>query len=280
MEIGNGQSWPALREHAKRNRITTFITVSALVFIVAAYALSLLRTSLDVLWPLQVLLGGQIQLSGTDQHPNDDAARLSAFAALFTIFVLAITAGLSMFGYQSIRQAQVREKTLSFIEKTNEDKDIFELFEQLRYVRYKYDENIQFELVYAEYTDFVKNEMNDDNRNDGQRLDYDYIVHLLNFYETWALGVRFGSLDEAMLADFWRRPLIVHWAALVEFVYSLRIVRNDPAAYELSEQLANRWALESEREIIDRKIADWRKANKIEQTRRGFFGVRLFKRVA
>ena len=243
----------AWQERMRRYRRFRIAILVFLLFIAGAYFTGLLSASLGVLSPVTSLLG----LS--EMAPDEQGAQmLTAFAGMFTILILGATAFLTYLGYTSIRDAQIREKTLELIEKTNEDQDIFMLFEQLRYVRFKYKEEINFDDVYTDYIQFVENEMNDQNRHEVFRKDYDYIVHLLNLYETWAVGLHFRSLDEEMLMEFWRRPFIVHWQALVKFVYGLRLKRNDPDAYVNAEALVMRWANPEEQKRIETLIDEWR----------------------
>ncbi|MEM8936840.1 MAG: DUF4760 domain-containing protein [Pseudomonadota bacterium] len=188
---------------------------------------------------------------------NAGADNLTAFAGLITILILLATAMLTFIGYRSVRDAQMRIKTLEFIEKTNEDDDIFTLFEQLRYIIEKYDGNITFEAVFGEYKRYASG-LNEATRRESLRLDYDYIIHLLNFYETWAIGVNKEVLDEEMLYDWWRATLILHWTHLLSFVFDYRRERATDEAYEHVERMATRWANADDAKEINARIKKWR----------------------
>ena len=173
------------------------------------------------------------------------------------MLVLIATAALSYFGYDTVRKAQIRQKTLEFIEKTNEDKDIFNLFEQIRLIKRKYKDDIDFSDVYREFLEHIGSAPVSNSHTRYERRDYDYIIHLLNFYETWSIGLQANSLDEDMLREFWRRPLLLHWIALAKFVYSYRIEREDSEAFVNAEALADRWASPSERSEVNARLKQW-----------------------
>lgn len=244
--------WERLQGHARRNGLVFWLIVGVLAFIACAYVVGLLQTAFGII----AFAAGVLTQSTADAL---DANTYTAFAGLFSILALAATAGLTVFGYRMIRLAQIRQKTLEFIEKTNEDQDIFGLFERLRYIRAKYKDDICFDEVYGE---FLAARGGDEPvpPDAEERLDYDYIVHLLNFYETWSIGILYGALDEQMLCEFWRVPLILHWTQLVAFVLDYREKRQNGEAYINAEALALHWADKSEREAIEVRAARWKSA--------------------
>lgn len=250
--------WEKLQARAKRHR--TIVQFLALFggLTLCAYAVSLFHASGGVISAALKPTGiATPQLFDMDR---DYAEWLTAFAALVTILVLVATAGFSIFGYSIIRDAQTSQKTLQLIEKTNEDREVFGLFEQLRIIEAKYGDSIPFADVYDEFTAYISTTLSAKERADYQRQDYDYIVHLLNLYETWAVGVIFGSINDEMLSEFWRKPLVGHWTQLVSFVEDHRALKQNEEAYVNAEALAVHWATADELAEIQRRKREWLRA--------------------
>jgi len=195
-------------------------------------------------------------------RPARTYALLSAYGALLTIIVLIATAIVARSEYAIAKDTQVRVKTLDYVSKINEDRDVIQMFAQFRYVRDKYDDDITYADIRSDYdrhkADYQR--MRDEGEyEDYAPHDYDYILQLLNIYETWAIGILNGALDHGMLKDWWRESFVRHWISLASFVGEYRARRGGEEAYEHMERLAKRWMTRAETaELAGRRKRDRR----------------------
>lgn len=82
------------------------------------------------------------------------------------------------------------------------------------------------------------------------RNDRDCVLHVLNYYESWGIGIRGQALDEKMLKDWWRSSLVRDFIDLYPFIAGYRRVLGIQTAFNEFQVLATSWATPSERAKI------------------------------
>lgn len=87
---------------------------------------------------------------------------------------------------------------------------------------------------------------------------------ILNDYETLAIGVRRGILDEEFLYRFMRSPLIRDWVAASPYVIALRAQYGIPQIYVEFEGLASQWQNEMSYYRPDFAMPDRRRVVSVE----------------
>lgn len=201
------------------------------------------------------------ETGGESVFEGNRYALFSAFASLVTIIVLLVTAFIARTEYSLSKVARIKTRTLDQIGKINEDQDIIQNYAQFRYILDKYNGIITFNKVNRSYVRYKEDYKKSREGNFDLKYvqhDFDHILQLLNFYETWAIGVNNDALDANMLRDWWREPYVRHFSSLVGFVHQYRKELNRPEAYEHFEALAKKWASSKEKKLIEsnRRAAD------------------------
>lgn len=181
------------------------------------------------------------------------ADRFEALASLSTaITTLAIigTVFTAWLAYQVHAKTARVQKTIDFIYRQVHDQDILDIIDTNRQIKKKYERKkrpITYENIMqdSEATAQLLAEMrvsSIDNKRDG-----DYIINLLNYYETWAIGIENSALEESLLKSWWRTTFVRDWQTYKTFVNEYRSVVRSGQAYCKVESLALRWAEDHEK---------------------------------
>lgn len=175
-----------------------------------------------------------------DGDHKDHIAGYTAFAALYTAFIALLSLTGAIVGYNFVRNSESRSKTLDFITRQLQDGDIIKMFSDFRSLRKKYHSTVIFFDVLGEASQ--KNENGPGIGPPLLKQEYDLIVQVLNYYETWGIGLEYRALDERMLKDWWRSSLVADFTDLYAFVIGYRDANGTPKTFEKAEMLARRWA--------------------------------------
>lgn len=180
------------------------------------------------------------------------AAEIATIAlALGTMLMAAavvISAAAAYISYQDNRRIAKTRLTMDQISRQVHDKDIITIFNGFRAIRQKYElgkdpENPLTHSMVIE-ADLNTEKMLGENgiHANARQKDRDVIINLLNYYETWALGIERQAYDEEMLRDWWRSSLVADYLDLKSYVDTHRKALGNFAAFEGFEKLARKWA--------------------------------------
>lgn len=189
--------------------------------------------------------------------PAEQAGHAQQAQRAYQTVIAAITAGAIVgtvligwiaYNVQSITAR--RQKTFDVIYRQCHDKDIIEILDVNRHIRNKYaaaDDAITLQSVRTNDQVFRQTLEANGLAQARRKLDFDYIMGLLNYYETLAIGVENEALDEALLKSWWRTNLVRDWTVFKDFVIDYRKEARAAAAFCKFEALANAWANEGEK---------------------------------
>lgn len=170
---------------------------------------------------------------------------ISAFATSLTAFAIVGTVLTAFIAYKVNARTAKIQKTMDYISRQVHDNDIIEIFNASRNIKKKYSEKgleISYNNVISESEEF-RRVLGENNLSTGTRkTDSDYIFNLLNYYETWAIGIYNEALDESILRSWWRTALVNDWMIYKEFIEGHRKERRNVRAFIEFENLAKRWA--------------------------------------
>lgn len=136
------------------------------------------------------------------------------------------------------------------------DRDLLQVFDRFRGIRKKFGNNLSYALVISTGAESGHNEL-----GHFVRSDRDCLIHILNYYESWAIGINHGALSVAMLENWWRSTLVGDFIDLYPFVYGYRKETGVVGAFDQTERLVTeRWADSKELQELAMARAAARKA--------------------
>ncbi len=188
-------------------------------------------------------------LRGAHANDVDNIGGYTEFAAIYTAVAIALTLVSGLYGYGLLVSAQGKTKTMDFIAQQVNDRDLIDMFSELRNVKRRYGETVSYETVYADYKRYQEM-VSDHGELANRRHAYDLIVQVLNYYETWGIGIENQALNDKMLNEWWRSSLVRDFISLYGFILEYREKKEIRDTFENAEKLAIRWADKDELAMI------------------------------
>lgn len=183
--------------------------------------------------------------------PDQFLQKLSALTQIFTLIVLAATAAIAAIYYERSVRISKSKNSLELIYRQVHDRDVIEVFDAYRAIKTRYPGGLKYHQIMKDYKKAQKKAYCDGGNPDlANRHDLNYLVQLLNYYESWSIGVDSKALDEPMMIQWWRSSLVRHWRELFDFVETYREERRAPHAFTGVQRLAERWANENQRALF------------------------------
>lgn len=182
----------------------------------------------------------------------DIATIALAIGTMLMAAAVVISAAAAYISYQDNRQIAKTRLTMDQISRQVHDKDIISIFNGFRAIRQKYNlgqdpENPLTHRTVIEADRETERMLGANGIHAGNRQkDRDVIINLLNYYETWALGIQRQAYDAEMLKDWWRSSLVADYIDLRVYIDTHRKAGKNFAAFEGFENLAKKWATPEE----------------------------------
>ncbi|MEO1150159.1 MAG: DUF4760 domain-containing protein [Pseudomonadota bacterium] len=189
----------------------------------------------------------------TALYSGDSAARVKTVGTLSTIiiaFAIVGTVLTAFIAYRTSTKTAKVQKTIDYIYRQSHDKDIIELFDSIRHIKrnlHAKELRISYDIIIREDKRLRETLAERRVADMRKKSDGDFIINLLNYYETWAIGIETGALDEDVLKSWWRTNYVRDWSTFRIFVIGYRDDVKNPDAFEKFENLAKRWALTTEK---------------------------------
>lgn len=177
---------------------------------------------------------------------------VTASASVVTAVAVLISAAGAFRAYDSNRLATVDRTTFEVIHRSVHDKDLMEMFDIFRKIRIRYSKSngkdieqnyvITHDELFESY-DQYQNAIGSSRVAENAHLhDYDIILRVLNYYESVAIGIRDGAINELMMRNWWRTTTVRDFIDMYVFIHQYRIFRGAPKVFEEAELLAVKWA--------------------------------------
>lgn len=184
-------------------------------------------------------------LSQLINYTKSNLESLSAYAYLLTAFGFFVSLFIAIIGYTFLRHTEKNKLTMQMLSNQIHDNDIVRMFDDFRYLRQSFGE----EFTYAKIQELYDNAANQNamvRTDSSKRHPRDTILQVLNYYESWGIGVTEDALSEKILKKWWRTSLVCDWIDLYFFIQEFRDEIGS-TFMENFEYLATNWASEKEK---------------------------------
>lgn len=178
------------------------------------------------------------------------ATWVTAAATLMLVAVAGIQIWIAETAKRTANQNAAKTRTLDLIHAMVSADDLNSMFRAFRVLCKKYESGIQCPDIIRDYNDYHLPISFAQNTPE-KKHDFDVIIEVLNFYETWEIGIENKALDENMLRDWWRSSAVRDFLDLYEFVLEHRDQTDSPALFVKIEALVRRWARPEEQKQLD-----------------------------
>ncbi|MEL6790205.1 MAG: DUF4760 domain-containing protein [Pseudomonadota bacterium] len=209
--------------------LVTFILISAIVY----------RT-LPELWAFI-----------SSKEATQRLGAITTLSTVITAFAIVGSVLTAFVAYRVTTKTAKVQKTIDYIYRQSHDKDIIDLFDSIRHIKKNLqgkDLRISYDIIVHEDRRLRETLAESRVADMRRKSNADYIMNLLNYYETWAIGIETGALDEGVLKSWWRTNYVRDWSTFRIFVIGYRDDVRNPQAFDKFEALAKRWALTAEKE--------------------------------
>jgi len=148
--------------------------------------------------------------------------------------------------YYTTRDGVKFRTTFQQIAQQVSDKDLLAATDRFRDIRRRHHgKKLTYQLIQDAWES-----AGTDCANDTDKSDADRIIQLLNYYESWAIGIEHKALCPRMLYSWWRGTFIQDWLDLQHFVEEYRDTHKIPLAFVKAQILADTWAMPEERNLM------------------------------
>lgn len=175
------------------------------------------------------------------QAINTISTAITALAIIGTVIVAHIAYNVTS------RTARI-QKTIDFISAQVNDKDLIEMMAKSRAIKRRFSyakQEINYENV-LNHQEILQNTLKENGILAPEKSGIaDQIYNLINYYETWSVGIDNGALDEDILKDWWKTTYVRDWNIYKPFIKGHRREQNHPKAFRKFQMLAEKWESES-----------------------------------
>ncbi|MEM0929680.1 MAG: DUF4760 domain-containing protein [Pseudomonadota bacterium] len=203
-----------------------------------------------------VAAGGDLLSALVDDDPYNTKLKFQAVSTIatgVTAFAIIGTVIIAQVAYETTSQNESKtakiQKTIDFISRQVHDKDLIDMLAASRAIKHRFTEakeDLTYQNVQA-YEEAIQQSLRESGMTGQPRKSIGNQIHnLLNYYETWSVGIENGALDEDLLKDWWKTTYTRDWARYKPFIEGHRDAANHPKAYRKFQQLAETWASEDQ----------------------------------
>ena len=175
------------------------------------------------------------------------AKNIVTVAPVVTAAIFIGSLFVAVVGYRYARHTEKRKLTMQMISDQIHDRDIVKMFDDLRFLRRTFGEEITLREVGHRYQQALSSIGPGAPQH---RQPRDVVIQVLNYYETWGVGINADALDETLLKNWWRGSLVADWQHLFFFICEFRDTYEDEKFLVNIERVVMRWANQRERAAI------------------------------